>query len=85
MVSAVNPKYKPGQQVRITKPIDCPSASLRDCTLEPYIGRTGRITKFFWIGPRPGEIFFVYLVSVRVNDREKEILLHEDEMEIILG
>jgi len=85
MVSAVNPKFKLGQQVRITKPVDCTSASIRDCTLEPYIGRTGCICKFFWIGPRPGEIFFVYLVSVRINEGEKHIILHEDEMELILA
>ncbi|MBN1368065.1 MAG: hypothetical protein JW967_09075 [Dehalococcoidales bacterium] len=82
MTYPVNPKYQPGQQVMITKPVDPTATSMRDCTLEPYVGHTGRITKCYWIGPRSGELFFVYIVAVEVNGREKEIILHEDEIEM---
>jgi ribosomal protein L21E len=81
MVGTTNPKYKLGQQVIITRPGDSPSISMRDCTLEPYLGHTGRVTKCYWIGPRTGEVFFVYVVSVKINGKEKEIILHEDEIE----
>jgi hypothetical protein len=82
MAYSVNPKYKIGQQVMITKPADSPSTSMRDCTLEPYVGRTGRISKCYWIGPRTSELFFVYVVAVEINGRDKEIILHEDEIEM---
>ena len=81
MVSAINPKYKLGQAVIITKPADSSSTSIRDCKLEPYVGHTGRITKFYWIGPRTGDVFFVYVVAVKISGKEKEIIVHEDEIE----
>ena len=82
MVYSVNPKYKLGQQVMITKPVDTSAPSLRDSTLEPYVGRTGRVKKCYWIGPRTSELFFVYVIGVEINGREKEIILHEDEIEM---
>ncbi len=82
MVSPANPKYKIGQQVVVAKPADISVTSMRDCTLEPYVGRTGRVTKCYWIGPRASELFFVYVVAIMVNGREKEIILHEDEIEM---
>ena len=81
MVSSINPKYKPGQKVKVTKPADSSAISIRDCTLEPYVGHTGRVVKYYWIGPRTSDVFFVYIVSVNVNGKEKEIILHEDEIE----
>ncbi len=82
MVNAVNPKYKLGQQVTITRPPSSPAVSMRDCTLEPYIGHTGRVKKYYWIGPRTGDVFYLYVIAVKINDREKEIILHEDEIEM---
>lgn len=82
MVYSVNPKFKVGQQVMITKPVDPSATSMRDCTLEPYLGCTGRVKKYYSIGPRPGEIFFVYVVAIDVHGRVKEIILHEDEIEM---
>lgn len=82
MVYSVNPKYKVGQQVMITKPVDPSATSMRDCTIEPYLGRTGRVKKYYSIGPRPGQMFFIYSVAIDVNGREKEITLHEDEIEM---
>jgi hypothetical protein len=81
MVSSINPRYKLGQQVIVTKPAGSPSSSMRDCTLEPYIGHTGRVTKCYWIGTHTSDVFFVYVVSVKINGKEKEIILHEDEVE----
>ncbi len=82
MVNGLNPKFKLGQQVMITRPAGASPTSMRDCTLEPYIGRTGRVTKYYWIGPRTSDVFFVYVVAVREKNREREIILHEDEIEM---
>ena len=70
-------RYKKGQRVTII-PTKGQLASPRDADLEAYIGHSGKIVDYYWI--RPGkEVFYVY--TVQIGDGEKEIVVHEDEIE----
>ncbi len=73
----MNPKYEIGQKV-VVRPIKNQALSPRDCTIEPFVGQTGQVTRYYWISPRAGEVFFIYTVRVGVDNRE--IVLHEDEI-----
>ena len=70
-------RYDVGQKVTI-KPVGKQPLGPRDCTLEPYVGQIGEVIKYYWISPRAGEIFYIYLV--RIGDGNKDIVLHEDEI-----
>ena len=70
-------RYKKGQRVTIV-PTQGQSVSPRDADLEAYIGYSGKIVDYYWI--RPGnKVFYIY--TVRISDSDKEIVVHEDEIE----
>jgi len=72
-------KYFIGQKVKI-KPVHSEhDASPRDCAIDAYADQTGEITNYYWISPRIGEVFNIYMV--RVGTGLAEIALHEDEIE----
>lgn len=73
------PRYEKGQRV-IVRPVGGQIPSPRDAGLEPYAGRVGQITDFFWISKEKNEIFFLY--TVRIEPEHKEIVLHEDELDV---
>jgi len=72
------PAYDIGQKV-IIKPVNSQSLSPRDSTIEPYVGQIGEVAGYYWISPPAGEVFYIY--TVRVGASDKEIVLHEDEIE----
>lgn len=74
------PKYKIGQKVVVKTTGG--TQSVRDCTIEPYIGQTGKITNYYWISPRESDIFFIYMV--KIGDNPKAVTLYEDELEILI-
>ena len=74
----MGPKYAKGLKILIA-PISKPRASLRDCGLEPYAGQIGEVTDYYWINQNRGEVLYIY--TVRVGADNKEIVLHEDEIE----
>ena len=51
----------------------------RDSSLEPYEGQIGTVDNYYWISPSRGNT--VYLYTVRIGSDEKEIVLHEDELQ----
>ena len=71
-------KYEVGQKIRI-RPMDTQQLSPRDSDIELYVGQIGKVTDYHWISPRGGETFYIY--TVRVESHNKEIVLHEDEIE----
>jgi hypothetical protein len=71
------PKYVKGQKVIIT-PVGSQD-SVRSSDLEVYAGQTGRVTDYYWIGSNRGEVFYIY--TVRIGTGDKEVVLHEDELE----
>jgi hypothetical protein len=75
---AMAQKYSIGQKVRI-KPIGGVYISPRDSAIDEYAGQIGKVTNYYWISPRGSEVFYIYMV--RVGTGNKEIVLHEDEIE----
>ena len=74
----MNPKYEIGQKV-VLRQNKSQSLLSRDCTIEPYVGQVGQVSDYYWISPRGGEVFYIYIV--RVGAGYTEVTLHEDEIE----
>ena len=75
------PKYEIGQTVIIT-PANDKRLSPRGSDIEPYVGQNGKVTDFYWINSSDGKVFYLYIVQVRAG--HKEIVLHEDELEVCI-
>ncbi|MFC1995399.1 hypothetical protein ACFLVM_00780 [Chloroflexota bacterium] len=69
-------KYMIGQKVLVT-PVSNQHAIPRDCTIESFAGQSGEIVDYHWINLPTGEVF---IYTVRLNDDNKEVILHEDEL-----
>jgi len=76
------PKYEIGQKVIVT-PVKNQHLSARDSDIEAYAGRSGKVTDYYWISTGSGEAFYIYTVRLEAND--KDIVLHEDEMQPYVG
>ena len=74
----MEPKYNIGQNV-IVKPVKNQSQSTRDSDIGYYGGQGGIVTNYYWINPNMGEVFYIY--TVQFGFGQKEIVLHEDEIE----
>ena len=74
----MEPKYRIGQRV-IVKPVKDQSSSARDSDIEQYAGQIGIVTDYYWLRPSAAGVFYVY--TVKIGDDEKEVALHEDELE----
>ena len=70
--------YEIGEEILI-KPFSEQGLSLRESTLTPYAGQTGKITNYHWIVPPAGEVFYLY--TVVVDNGNKELILYEDEIQ----
>lgn len=75
----MTPKYEIGQKVIVT-PVKNQNLSSRDFNLEPYAGRDGVVTDYYWISLARGAQV-VYIYTVQIGDSQKEVVLHEDELE----
>ena len=75
----MNPKCNVGQKVVIRQANNQPD-SPRDCTIASYAGKIGEVTRYYWLSPREGEVFYLY--TVRVGTGYDEITLYEDEIEV---
>ena len=76
------PKYEIGQEVIVT-PVKNQQLSPRDSDIEAYAGRSGKVTDYYWISTGSGEAFYIYTVRLEADD--KDIVLHEDEMQPYVG
>ena len=72
-------KYWIGQKVVVT-PVRTESFSPRDSDIAQYAGEMGEITDLFSISPTGGDVFYIYTVRLEVD--EKNIVLHEDEIQV---
>ena len=72
------PKYEIGQKVIIT-PAENQHLSPRDSDIGAYAGRSGKVTDYYWISTGSGEAFYIYTVRLEADD--KDIVLHEDEIQ----
>lgn len=71
-------EYEIGEEVLI-KPVKEQGLSLRESTLTPYTGQTGKVINYHWIVPPTGEVFYLY--TVLVDNDNKEIVLYKDEIQ----
>ena len=71
-------KYEKGQKVLI-KPATAESLSPRDSDIAQYAGQSGEVTALYSISPRTGEVFYMYTVRIETDNRD--IVLHEDEIQ----
>ncbi len=76
------PKYEIGQKVTIT-PVKNQHLSPRDSDIEPYAGQTGEVTDYYWISPNRDKVFYIY--TIRMGADNKEIVLHEDEIQAYIA
>lgn len=74
----MEPKYQIGQKV-IVKQFKTKLPSARDSDIGQYAGQSGTVTNYYWISPNRGEVFYIY--TVKISTSQKEIVLHEDEIE----
>jgi hypothetical protein len=75
--------YEKGQRVSI-KPVRNQNASSRDSTLGSYAGKIGTIVDVYWINMGAGtQNFNIY--TVRLENEDKDIVVHEDEIKAYLG
>jgi hypothetical protein len=76
--NVIKPRYVTGQKV-IIRPVNEVGMSQRENDINKYAGQVGEISRYYWISPRTGQVFYIY--NVRVGKSKKEIVVHEDEME----
>jgi len=74
-------RYEIGQKVVVT-PVKSQIMSPRDSDIEAYAGQSGRVIDYYWIGSG-SDSFYIY--TVKTEPDNKEIVLHEDEMQTYLG
>lgn len=72
------PRFGKGQRVVII-PAKNEGLSPRDSTIEPYIGKDGKITDYYWIDTRVGKQS-IYVYTVKMREDSKEVVVHEDEL-----
>ena len=71
-------KYEIGQKV-IVMPVENQHLSPRDSGLEAYAGKNGKVTDYHWISTGASEVFYIYTVQIEADN--KDIILHEDEIQ----
>jgi len=79
--NAMSPKYEIGQKVIIT-PVENQRLSPRDSDLGEYAGQSGQVIDYYWISTG-ADNFYIYTVKTETDNRE--IVLHEDEIQVYLG
>ena len=72
-------KFRVGEKV-IVRPASDETMQTRDAALESFEGQTGEVVGFYSISPTPGQVFYIYTVSIGTGN--KKAVLHEDEIEI---
>lgn len=72
------PKYKIGSKIAV-KPVREGVSSAWDSDIAQYAGQIGTVTNYHWISPTRSTVFYIY--TVKMESSQKEIVLHEDELE----
>ena len=78
----MTPRYQIGQKV-IIAPVKTQQLSPRDAALEPYAGQIGKVADYYWVnvGSSAG-VFYIYTVLMEAD--QKELVVHEDELEAVI-
>ena len=72
----MSPRFRKGQKVIIV-PVKEQRLSARDADLRPYAGQNGTIANYHWLDIDENR-FYIY--TVLIGDKEKEVVVHEDEL-----
>jgi hypothetical protein len=72
-------RFAKGQKVVVRK-VKKKYLSPRDSALEPYVGQIGTVDNYYCITLNRGNT--VYLYTIRIGTDQKEIVLHEDELDV---
>ena len=73
------PRYHKGEQVVIGSSKN-QTFSPRDFELKTHAGQRGVVTDYYWISLGRGvRVFYIY--TVKIENSDKEVVLHEDELE----
>ena len=80
--NTIKPRYVVGQRVTI-QPVSEKGISQREGDVDQYTGKEGKVSNYYWISPRTGQVFFIY--KVLVDEGRKEIVVYEDEIEARLS
>ena len=75
--------YEKGQKV-VVEPVKNHELSPRDSALELYAGEIGTIIDVYWISMGAGAKN-IYVYTVRIENEDKEIVVHEDEIRAYSG
>jgi hypothetical protein len=74
--------YRRGQKVIIV-PAKNQSRSPWDSKLEPYAGRSGVISDYYWLEvPTADNRVFIY--TVKMKDEDREVVVYEDEIRVFV-
>lgn len=71
-------KFTVGEKV-IIRPASDETLQTRDAALESFEGQAGEVVGSYSISPTPGQVFYIY--SVSIGPGNKKVVLHEDEIE----
>lgn len=72
-------RFEKGQKVVVRTGKKNKHLSPRDSSLEPYKGQIGTVDDYYWI--TLSRVNTVYLYTVLIGSDQKEIVLHEDELQ----
>jgi hypothetical protein len=70
--------YQRGQKVIIV-PTREQALTPRDAKIEPFVGRSGVITDYYWIDAPIGNDR-VYIYTIKMKEENKEVVVYEDEI-----
>ena len=71
--------YRRGQKV-IIAPESNQSAPARDSNLEPFAGRSGVISDYYWLELPNGNNDRVFIYTIKIKDEDREVVVYEDEI-----
>ncbi len=77
----MSPKYEIGQKVTIT-PVESQRLSTRGSDLGGYAGQSGQVIDYYWLSTGADNL---YIYTVKTETDNREIVLHEDEIQVYLG
>ncbi|MDD4923538.1 MAG: hypothetical protein PHF74_01720 [Dehalococcoidales bacterium] len=75
--------YRRGQKVVIV-PAKNQFTSARDSKLEPFAGRSGVISDYYWLDLPNGNNKQVFIYTIKMKDEDREVVVYEDEIRVFV-
>jgi hypothetical protein len=71
--------YRRGQKVIIV-PAKNQAEAARDSKLEPFAGRNGVISDYYWLELPNGNNERIFIYTIKIKDEDREVVVYEDEI-----